>query len=246
MSSSVNDHYANHLGPVYSWMTGDFGVATRKAETWFNKIGLRCLLSNRAADLGCGHGIQSIPLARLGFCVTAIDTCQLLLDELKENAKDLPIQIVNDDLLNFSKHIQAPLDACLCMGDTLLHLESRERIKDLVTDVARTLVVDGAFCLSYRDYTGNELRGNARFIPVRSDDERIHTCFLEYQPSSVRVHDIIQTRSTSGWETSVSSYEKLRVSPKDVETLVAKQGFQLTDRSEDKGMIYQVFRKVIS
>ena len=42
--------------------------------------------SGRAVDLGAGCGFQSIPLARLGFAVTAIDIDRKLLDELHRNA----------------------------------------------------------------------------------------------------------------------------------------------------------------
>jgi hypothetical protein len=35
------------------------------------------------------------------------------------------------------------------------------------------------------------LIGEQRLIPVRNDETRILTCFLEYEPEAVLVHDIL-------------------------------------------------------
>lgn len=48
--------------------------------------------------------------------------------------------------------------------------------------------------LSFRDYSV-PLQDEKRFIPVRSDEGRILTCFLEYSEDSVLVHDILHERA---------------------------------------------------
>jgi hypothetical protein len=56
--------------------------------------------------------------------------------------------------------------------------------------------------------------GLARFIPVRADDERILTCFLEDEGDAVRVHDLLYTRDAAGaWHLGKSSYRKLKLAP---------------------------------
>ena len=58
------------------------------------------------------------------------------------------------------------------------------------------------------------LTGTARFLPVRADDQRILTCFLEYGPSHVTVHDLLHEREAGGaWRLQTSAYRKLRLSP---------------------------------
>ncbi len=238
MTSTVSDHYANHLGPIYSWMVGDFHAVSASMSDYFDDIGISTSSTGCAVDLGCGHGVQTIPLAKRGLRVVALDTCQHLLDELETKAEGLPIQTVNDDILNFTSHIDAPVETIVCMGDTLTHLDSQEHVIELITKAAEALAPSGILCLSFRDYTTNELKGNGRFIPVRSDEKRIHTCFLEYQPDVVRVNDILHTQAAAGWEMSVSSYSKLRLSPKEVEAIADNQGLRLLNHSENRGMIY--------
>ena len=67
------------------------------------------------------------------------------------------------------------------------------------------------FVITYRDLT-KELFGTDRFIPVRSDENKIMTCFLEFEnEDSVVVHDLVYMRRDSGWSLNKSSYRKLRL-----------------------------------
>lgn len=66
--------------------------------------------------------------------------------------------------------------------------------------------------ISLRDYS-TQLTAEQRFIPVRSDENRNLTCFLEYRESHVTVYDILHERDGSRWNLKVSKYNKLRISP---------------------------------
>jgi hypothetical protein len=116
------------------------------------------------------------------------------------------------DLREFSRHILAPADLILCMGDTLTHLQSTEEIEQLFREVVRVLRPGGRFVATFRDYRELPL-GDQRFIPVRSDAQRIHTCFLEQAAQHVVVHDLVHECGSDGWRMTVSSYEKLRLTP---------------------------------
>jgi regulation of enolase protein 1 (concanavalin A-like superfamily) len=97
------------------------------------------------------------------------------------------------------------------MGDTLTHLPSKPDVIALFRRVSDALHSGGIFVITYRDLT-LELRGADRFIPVRSDENAIMTCFLEYENSeSVLVHDLVYTRQGSDWTLGKSSYSKLRL-----------------------------------
>jgi len=63
----------------------------------------------------------------------------------------------------------------------------------------------GKFILGFRDLSV-EQHGLDLFIPIRGDNERIMTCFLEYEPETVIVHDLIYVRQGDGWDLCKSSY----------------------------------------
>lgn len=119
--NSVLDHYETHLAPVYVWMAGGvehaLSLGSNDVAPFLDPPGL-------AVDLGAGFGMHSIPLARAGHQVLAVDTSRLLLAELRKHGEGLDVTAIEADLLDFAAHLRRPADLILCMGDTLTHLQS--------------------------------------------------------------------------------------------------------------------------
>lgn len=240
-ANAVAKHYDQHLGPIYEWMAGDFEAGMRQADKYFDSIQLMPPSLGTAVDLGCGHGLHALPLARRGFHVIAIDRCQTLLQRLASRKGELTLDIVEDDLLNFTQHLPAQVEAIVCMGDTLTHLASQEEVRQLLSSASQSLVHGGLLCISFRDYVSSELREGERFIPVHSDLRRIHTCFLEYQPQIVIVHDVIYNLTDDGWKISVSAYPKIRLDPAWVVETAKALGLELRQHSIERGMLHYAF-----
>jgi SAM-dependent methyltransferase len=231
--TSVVDHYETHLAPIYSWMAGgvDHALSLGTAD-----VSALVESPGYAVDLGAGFGMHSIPLARAGFRVLAIDTSAYLLDELRRHGAGLPLTPMQADLKDFARHVSSPADLILCMGDTLAHLQSMEEVGQLFRDVASSLRSGGGFIATFRDYRSLP-QGDRRFIPVRSDDRRIHTCFLEQIPERVVVHDIIHELGIDGWSMKVSSYEKLRLVPDVVIRAAEAAGLHCRSLTGPRGML---------
>lgn len=162
-----------------------------------------------AIDLGCGPGFQSIPLAEFGYSVLAVDSCAVLLSQLRERANRLPIRTIHDELLNFTKRITSQAQLVTCMGDTLTHLDSLDAVHDLISKVSRELVEGGMLVVTFRDYVSKELRGHQRFIPGQSDDTRILICFDEDHQEFVEVYDLLHHKEGTQWIFTASSSPKL-------------------------------------
>ena len=216
-------HYDRHLGNFYSWMVGDFAEKQAVHEQFFREIDLLPSGNGLAIDLGAGHGLQAVSLAKLGFSVKAIDFDRQLLDELRKHRSDHAIEAIEDDILNVSQYTDPAPELIICWGDTLTHLSSKAEVQRLIRDGAAGLAPGGKLALSFRDYT-NELTGTDRFIPVKSDEQRILTCVLEYLPDKVCVTDLLHERTDTGWEQKVSSYEKLRLAKEDVVNMMQDSG----------------------
>lgn len=230
---SVADHYDALLAEHYTWMSGDFAEKVSEQRALLSSLGLPRSGSRRALDLGSGPGFQSIALAELGYEVTALDTSRMLLAELADRKGSLPIAAVEADIAAGLPMIEPGVEIALCMGDTLPHLSSKDDVLRLFTEVHRLLAPGGRFVLGFRDLTA-ELRGTDRFIPVRSDSHRIMTCFLEYEPETVIVHDLIHVRDGEDWVLRKSSYRKLRLAPDWVAARLTACGFAV-QRAEPIG-----------
>jgi 2-polyprenyl-3-methyl-5-hydroxy-6-metoxy-1,4-benzoquinol methylase len=174
----VNKHYDRHLGPVYTWMLGGAESAIERGAGELTSLGIVRAAGGLAVDLGAGFGMHAIPLARMGFKVLAVDACAVLLEELESLKAGLDIETVQDDLCALSGRVCEQPELVLCMGDTITHLPDEQAVVDLVENVSAMLVPGGCFVMTLRDYS-SALTAERRFIPVRSDDRRILTCFLE-------------------------------------------------------------------
>jgi len=240
--STVTEHYATHLAPIYVWMAGGAEAALQAGAAEVEALHLPAAPGSVVIDLGAGFGMHAIPLARRGARVTAIDSSGELLHTLTELGGDLPITAVNDDLLAFPRYFSESPSAILCMGDTLTHLPDIGSVEDLIEKAAAALPRDALFVTTLRDYSA-PLVADQRFIPVRNDDTRILTCFLEYEPDAVVVHDILHERMTNGWQTRISHYRKLRLSPAQLMASLQSRGFDVRREAGMRGMVRLVARK---
>jgi SAM-dependent methyltransferase len=231
--ATAQQHYDELLAPIYVWMAG--GLASALATGAEDVAGL-VPGQGLALDLGAGFGMHAIPLARGGYDVVAIDTSAQLLDVLSAESTGLSIRVVEADLLDFRQQVAEPARLIVCLGDTLTHLAEWADVERLCQEVAAGLERGGRFVATFRDYS-RPAAGIARFIPVRSDGDRIHTCFLEKQDERMLVHDIVHERDGSKWRMKVSSYPKLRLEPAAVASMLQRAGLAPTVAAGSRGMV---------
>ena len=216
MTNLAVAHYENLLARHCTWMLGgDLEAAAASQRLVLEDLGVRP--GAVAVDLGCGPGPQTLALADMGFeLVIGVDTSQELLGELAHHARSRPaIKAIRADLVQALPDVLEGhlADVVVCMGDTVLHLGGRDTVIELCERAAQALAPGGSFVLTYRDLT-EALHDLERFVPVRSDDETIMLCVLEYdEPETVTVNDLIYTRGAEGWQLAKSSYPKLRLAP---------------------------------
>jgi SAM-dependent methyltransferase len=256
--ASAQQHYESHLAPLYTWMAGGADAPRQRFAALLADLGLKPSRSGATAlDLGAGSGFQTLPLAATGFAVTAVDFSDALLDELARDAATAglaaQIKLTGGDLREVARHCPTPPpEVVVCMGDTLTHLATLDDVTRLFSAVATALAVGGHFLLSFRDYT-TPRSGPDRFIPVRSDRDRLFTCFLEFGPTHVTVHDLVHTRTQVGddassgeWRFAASAYEKLRLDPAWVREQLAAAGFALVRDTAQNGLVTLVARRALS
>ncbi len=239
--SEVARHYEQLLGRHYVWMSGlPFADKVAEEQALLRHLGLAPGAYGTAIDLGCGPGFQSIALARLGFArVLAVDTSEALLDELNTHKGGLPVDTIRTDLRRLPDLAKpGSVDAVVCMGDTLTHLETRADVSRLLASAQALLSPGGALVLTFRDLS-IEVTGLDRFLPVRADADRIMTCVLEFEPGKVVVTDLVHVRLADGWRLTKSSYRKLRLAPGELVAELQGLGFKV-QRSEPAGRLHAI------
>lgn len=236
---TVKDHYDRYLGNFYSWTVGDFAEKSDLQEKFLRENDITPRLSGIAFDLGCGHGINSIALSNLGFSVLAVDFNHQLLTELKERAEHRKIEVIDAHLLEYLYAVRSKPELIACMGDTLTHLSGPDQVEELIALSAQKLERGGKLILSFRELA-RELTNENRFIQINSDENRIHTCYLEYLPGYVKVFDILHEQKDGKWRQTVSWYPKLRLAVSRVISLFEKNGLSLNKNEVISGMTYLI------
>lgn len=233
-------HYRDLLAHHYSWMLGgDIEQVAAQDRRNLEGLGIEASGDSVAVDLGCGPGLPTLALADMGFTtVIGVDTSQELLTELARHSASRPavrtrLTDLVDALPEVAGHQQ--IDVLTCMRDTLLHLPDHDAVELLLTRAASSLAAAGTLVLTYRDLT-QPLRGVDRFLPVRSDSEKIMLCALDYDsPDRVTVNDLVYTRTPAGWELHKSSYPKLRIAPDTLVKQIEATGMSITQHEQQAG-----------
>lgn len=242
MNDSVKAHYDAFLAGCYSWISGGPDGQIRKNREFFSSHGIIPGDNRVAIDLGAGCGFQSVPLAGLGYSVTAVDFCGSLLDELRLYAGDLSIQTVQSDILQFSSWSGRNPALIVCMGDTLTHLPALPDVENLIRHGYSNLVPGGRLVLSLRDYS-REPDGAVVVVPVLRDKDRIFLCRLAYHAYAVTVQDILYSGTRGTWERTASEYTKIRIDRDTLTRVLTGAGFDIEYSAVKDGIMTVVARK---
>jgi SAM-dependent methyltransferase len=94
-------------------------------------------------DLACGTGAWSLPAARAGAHVYAVDGSQSMLAELRRKRGKLPIEIIDAPMWRFRTPKRVELAGCFF--DSLNHITEPDRLYEAIQCVARALQPGGWF-----------------------------------------------------------------------------------------------------
>jgi SAM-dependent methyltransferase len=242
MHKAAQTHYDAFLAGSYSWISGGTEEQIRKNRDFFSSHSITPEGNTVAIDLGAGCGFQSVPLAGLGYSVTAVDFCGSLLDELRSHAGDLPIPTIQSDILNFSSWSGRHPALIVCMGDTLTHLPALADVDDLIRQCFSELDPGGRLILTLRDYS-REPDGEVLVIPVLREADRIFLCRLEFHADMLRVQDILYSCGPGIWERTAGEYMKIRVGPETLTRTLTGAGFAIDFSAVENGIMTVIARK---
>jgi SAM-dependent methyltransferase len=115
-----------------------FGTAYQElTQVTLEAIGSRVDPPARIVDFGAGTGRLSLPLARLGYRVTAVEPCKEMLEQLLKKQSGCMVTGVQARMADFWK--PAEFDLALCVFSVLLYLLDEESLESSIEAAARSL-----------------------------------------------------------------------------------------------------------
>lgn len=101
---------------------------------------------SRVLDLACGTGTLAVALAERGHTVLGIDLDAAMIARARQKAGNLPVCFRIGDMLGRIGPAGG-FGAVLCLGNSLAHLDSEERVAALLKTCRRLLVPGGLLLL---------------------------------------------------------------------------------------------------
>jgi len=175
------------LAPDYDAMTafGDRFVRERP----FIRLLVERFSIRRAADAGSGTGFHALLLAELGVDVTAVDLSAAMVRKLRAHATDraLRLRASVGDIRELPRHLGAPVDAVVCMGNTLAHLVRDDELEEALQAFASSLKSGGVALIQLVNFD-RLLADRPTIQSIRQDGGVTFVRFYEYDSRGVRFH----------------------------------------------------------
>jgi ubiquinone/menaquinone biosynthesis C-methylase UbiE len=178
--------------------------------------------SGSIVDFGAGTGRLSIPLADVGFEVTAVDPCREMLNQLKrKKRKHMKLHSVCSTMQDLK---DGNFDFALCVFTVLLYLLDKESLKKALSAAYGVLKPDGMLLIDIPTKTifQNFLKKDnviERFVRVIEENGDIY-----------RYQEKLNVIESSGNRSTYSDEFKIRYwSPEYVKKVLEEIGFVLED-----------------
>lgn len=252
VDAGSREHYAD--AALY-----DYEYRRRRADVTFYRELARRRGADRILELGAGSGRVTVPLARDGRQVVAIERSGAMLARLRDRIARLPpaaaarITPVAGDLRSFSAGRRFPL--AIAVFNVLEHLYTRGEVAACLQRIAAHLEPGGAFAFDVqlpdlawltRDSTRRWARtrftdpttGRAMFYSTNHDYDpisQIALIRLYYEPADPVEPPRSEARAGRGRAggTRVVQLSQRKFFPAELEALVAHAGFRVTERYGD-------------
>jgi ubiquinone/menaquinone biosynthesis C-methylase UbiE len=178
------------IAPYYDLMTGysrrlvrEFGVIKHLVDKF--KI-------TRALDAGCGTGVHTIILAKIGVDVVGLDSSPDMLAIARTNALKEGVKPVfcREYFESMPPEWNESFDAIFCLANSLVGVQNAERMSLSLQAFYRALKPGGRAVIQLLNISGFR-RQNRRIIKVSSEQNLTFVRFLDFDELDTRLNVLV-------------------------------------------------------
>ncbi len=140
----------------------------------------------RCLDAGCGVGLYSIILSKLGVKVLGIDISGSMIERARELAQRFGAS-AEFEVLDFSSikdKYRENFDLVLCLGNTLPHLISEKEMLASLRNFYNSLEPNGILIVQILNYD-KIMENEERIVNVRETRDKIFVRFYDFEPTII-------------------------------------------------------------
>lgn len=217
----------------------DFSAHYDLFVNWENRLAnempfLRDMLSRVAArrviDTACGTGMHAIALIREGYDVVCAEPSGGMLRRVSENAGRAGVEVscVQAGFGELRRLAPGPFDAVLCLGNSLAHALTREKLIEALADFRAVSRPGGLAIIQNRNYD-RVLKDRIRFMPLEVADtggrEMLFLRFIDFGEDILTFNMVTLFKENGAWRYEVGSTKHRPITKAEAELALRAAGF---------------------
>lgn len=162
---------------------------------------------DRVLDIACGSGSYSIALAKRNVSCSALDSDPSMVSKANTKALEhgLNISFTCGDMMNLKNYYpQSSFGSAFCIGNSLVHLQSREDICHALKEIHDILKVHGKLVIQIINYY-RILKHNIPSLPTINNETAGLEFIRTYTPNGDKIsfNTILNTRDEGSMNSKI-------------------------------------------
>jgi ubiquinone/menaquinone biosynthesis C-methylase UbiE len=187
----------------------------------------------KVLDAACGTGMHAIALSRHGYSVSGADLFPNMIERARQNAREAKAD-VRFEVAGFGSLAQAfgkaSMNALVCLGNSLPHVEDETALQAALDDFARVLHPGGVLLLQNRNFDkvmAQKLRWMEPQAHREGDREWAFFRFYDFEPDGhIQFHIVTLYREGVGnWQQTLRATRLLPLLQTDLSQALINAGF---------------------
>ncbi|MEJ2103762.1 MAG: methyltransferase domain-containing protein [Ignavibacteriaceae bacterium] len=197
-----NKDFYDCIAPEYDEMISFDESVVRKKKSLSSLIKPEM---RKAADLGCGTGVDSIALVSMGIEVTAFDPSVEMLSLARKNAKNTNVNLDfhNSSVDNIPENFNNKFDLAVALGNTFANIP-REKFASSIKRCFEILKDDGKLVIQILNYE-KIISEKKRIVNIKEGDKNYFIRFYDLVGDEIIFNILSFTKSNPGYNKLIST-----------------------------------------
>lgn len=192
-------------------------------------------------DIACGTGSYALALSKLGYSMTALDVDKGMIESASEKAEleGLQIALIECYMENIKDSIEGHFDGAYCIGNSLVHLSTKEQISKFLKDIYEVLNEGSRFIIQIINYD-RIIKHTVTELPAIENHEAGLEFSRNYHISEDKKQVAFNTRLKLEDKVEEHTTMLLPVFKEELETMLQTAGFNIVKCQGDfKGLPFE-------